>query len=155
MFKKKYIAINIIRVSKKYSANFPTYQTMGASGVDLIGSPDISDAGIVIKPGQREIIPTGIAIELPEGLEAQVRPRSGIAYKYGVTVLNSPGTIDSDYRGEIKVILINHGQKNFVIKSGDRIAQMIVSKVEKIEFSDVEKLSRTNRNNKGFGSTGV
>jgi dUTP pyrophosphatase len=155
MAKEKEILINITRVATKNISNIPKYQTVGSSGMDLSASPDIPDKGMIIKPGFREIIPTGIAIELPENLEAQIRPRSGIAYKYGITVLNSPGTIDSDYRGEIKVILINHGQKNFLILPGDRVAQMVFSKVEKIKLIDKKELSITARDNKGFGSTGV
>ena len=155
MAKEKEISINITRVATKNISNIPKYQTVGSSGMDLSASPDIPDKGMIIKPGFREIIPTGIAIELPENLEARIRPRSGIAYKYGITVLNSPGTIDSDYRGEIKVILINHGQKNFLILPGDRVAQMVFSKVEKIKLIDKKELSITGRDNKGFGSTGV
>jgi dUTP pyrophosphatase len=155
MAKEKEISINITRVAKKNITNIPKYQTVGSSGMDLSASSDIPDKGMIIKPGCREIIPTGITIELPDNLEAQIRPRSGIAYKYGITVLNSPGTIDSDYRGEIKVILINHGQKNFLILPGDRVAQMVFSKVERIKLIDKKELSITARDNKGFGSTGI
>ena len=155
MTKEKQISINIIRLATKNISNIPKYQTVGSSGIDLSASPDISDKGMIIKPGCREIIPTGIAIELSENLEAQIRPRSGLAYKYGITVLNSPGTIDSDYRGEIKIILINHGQKDFLILPGDRVAQMVFSKVEKVKLIDKKELSTTTRGSRGFGSTGI
>ena len=155
MAKEKQISINIIRLATKNISNIPNYQTVGSSGIDLSASPDISDKGMIIKPGCREIIPTGIAIELPENLEAQIRPRSGLAYKYGITVLNSPGTIDSDYRGEIKIILINHGQKDFLILPGDRVAQMVFSNVEKVKLIDKKELSITTRGSRGFGSTGI
>ena len=155
MEKEKQISINIIRLATKNISNIPKYQTFGSSGIDLSASPDISDKGMIIKPGCREIIPTGIAIELPENLEAQIRPRSGLAYKYGITVLNSPGTIDSDYGGEIKIILINHGQKDFLILPGNRVAQMVFSKVEKVKLIDKKELSTTTRGSRGFGSTGI
>jgi dUTP pyrophosphatase len=155
MTKEKQISINIIRLATKNISNIPKYQTDGSSGIDLSASPDISDKGMIIKPGCREIIPTGIAIELPENLEAQIRPRSGLAYKYGITVLNSPGTIDSDYRGEIKIILINHGQKDFLILPGNRVAQMVFSKVEKVKLIHEKELSITTRGSRGFGSTGI
>lgn len=155
MAKEKQISINIIRLAKKKISNIPKYQTVGSAGIDLSASPDISDKGMIIKPGCREIIPTGIAIELSENLEAQIRPRSGLAYKYGITVLNSPGTIDSDYRGEIKIILINHGQKDFLILPGDRVAQMVFSNVEKVKLIDKKELSITTRGSRGFGSTGI
>ena len=155
MAKEKQISINIISLATKNISNILKYQTVGSSGIDLSASPDISDKGMIIKPGCREIIPTGIAIELPENLEAQIRPRSGLAYKYGITVLNSPGTIDSDYRGEIKIILINHGKKDFLILPGDRVAQMVFSKVEKVKLIDKKELSTTTRGSRGFGSTGI
>jgi dUTP pyrophosphatase len=110
---------------------------------------------VTIKSGEFEKVPTGIRISMPMGLEAQVRPRSGLAAKYGVTVLNAPGTIDSDYRGEICVILINHGKKDFVIEPGMRIAQMVFSKVIQVDFKQVEQLDETSRGEGGFGSTGV
>jgi dUTP pyrophosphatase len=108
-----------------------------------------------LKPGGRELIPTGIYIALEEGYEAQIRPRSGLAFKHGITVLNSPGTIDADYRGEIKVLLINHGEKAFTIEPGERIAQMILAKFEQISWIEVEELDETTRGAGGYGHTGV
>jgi len=128
----------------------PFYATEQAAGLDLYSAVDE-----VIRPMERKLIPTGIAIELPEGFEAQIRPRSGLALKYGITVLNSPATIDADYRGEIKVLLINLGTEDFVIRRGDRIAQLVVSQVVRVEFEEVDELSPTNRGEGGFGSTGT
>jgi len=130
----------------------PSYQSEGASGLDLVSS---SDEDIKIEIGKRAIVPTGIFLEIPEGYEGQVRPRSGLAAKSGITVLNTPGTIDSDYRGEIKVILINLGQEDFTIKRGERIAQIVFSKVVKAELSIEESISSTERGAGGFGSTGM
>ncbi|MCL2567480.1 MAG: dUTP diphosphatase [Alphaproteobacteria bacterium] len=129
----------------------PAYATEGSAGVDLKANI-LTD--ITLNAGQRVLIPTGIACELPKGFEAQIRSRSGLAIKNGVVVLNSPGTIDSDYRGEIKVILINHGHESFLIKRGDRIAQMIISQHAKANFLQ-DALNSTQRGNGGFGSTGV
>jgi len=109
---------------------------------------------IVLKPMQRALVPTGIAVEIPPGYEAQIRPRSGLAIKHGITLLNTPGTIDADYRGEIKVILINLGEEDFVINRGDRIAQMVICPVVRVELEEVEELSTTSRSDGGFGSTG-
>ena len=144
---------NNVLIKKLNSNSFelPKYQTEGSVGMDLsafIGSD------IVIKPNERELIPTGIAISLPQNIEGQVRPRSGLALKYGITVLNTPGTIDSDYRGEIKVILINHGKDDFLVKNNDRIAQLVFSEVVKVSFNEVNDLDQTLRDQKGFGSTG-
>ena len=124
--------------------------TPGAAGYDLCASK-----AVTIKAGEFEKVPTGIRISMPMGLEAQVRPRSGLAAKYGVTVLNAPGTIDSDYRGEICVILINHGKNDFIIEPGMRIAQMVFSKVIQVDFKEVKELDETCRGEGGFGSTGV
>ncbi len=131
-------------------SKMPEMATSGAAGYDLCASK-----AVTIKSGEFEKVPTGIRISMPEGLEAQIRPRSGLAAKHGVTVLNAPGTIDSDYRGEICVILINHGKKDFEIEPGMRIAQMVFSKVIKVDFTQVELLDETNRGEGGFGSTGV
>jgi len=109
---------------------------------------------IVLKPMQRALIPTGIVVEIPPGYEAQIRPRSGLAIRHGITLLNTPGTIDADYRGEIKVILINLGEEDFVINRGDRIAQMVICPVVRVELEEVEELSTTRRSDRGFGSTG-
>jgi dUTP pyrophosphatase len=147
--------LKIYKKSNRETIKLPQYQTTGSSGLDLVANLDQDSEQITIKPNKWEIIPTGIIIELPDGCEAQIRPRSGLAYKYGVTVLNSPGTIDNDYRGEIKIILINHGHEDFIVKSGDRIAQMIISKYEQVELEEIEFLTETTRNDGGFGSTGV
>ncbi|MFP3158781.1 MAG: dUTP diphosphatase [Hydrogenobaculum sp.] len=132
-------------------ASLPFYATVGASGLDLFCVDDV----VVIRPLERALVSTGIAIELPEGYEAQIRPRSGLALKKGVTVLNSPGTIDHDYRGEIKVILINLSDKEVVIEKGERIAQMVIAPVLKVEVVEVKELSNTQRQDGGFGSTGM
>ena len=133
------------------SFELPKYQTEGSVGMDLSA---FIGADVVIKPNERELIPTGIAISLPQNIEGQVRPRSGLALKYGITVLNTPGTIDSDYRGEIKVILINHGKEDFLVKNNDRIAQLVFSEVVKVSLNEVDVLDQTLRDQKGFGSTG-
>jgi len=135
---------------KKLDENLPlpTYQTEGSSGLDLHASEDC-----FLASGDFKMIPTGIALEIPFEYEGQVRARSGLASKLGIGVLNSPGTIDSDYRGEIKVILFNFGRKDFEIKKGDRIAQLIISKVERIDLVEVEDLKNTKREDGGFGST--
>lgn len=130
----------------------PQYETIGSAGVDLRAK---LQEPVMLKPLQRALIPTGLHIELPEGYEAQIRPRSGLALKKGVTVLNSPGTIDSDYRGEIKIILINLSNETTVINTGERIAQMIVSKYERVTFKEVDELNETKRGEGGFGHTGV
>lgn len=133
------------------SFELPKYQTEGSVGMDLSA---FIGADVIIKPNERELIPTGIAISLPQNIEGQVRPRSGLALKYGITVLNTPGTIDSDYRGEIKVILINHGKEDFLVKNNDRIAQLVFSEVVKVSLNEVDDLDQTLRDQKGFGSTG-
>lgn len=130
----------------------PTRMSEGASGFDLIAAVSKE---CLLKPGERVLIPTGIAIALPHGLEAQVRPRSGLALRHGLTVLNSPGTIDADYRGEIGVILINHGENTFTIQRGLRIAQLVIQKVPPIRWKVVDTLSETKRGAGGFGHTGV
>ena len=131
----------------------PKQQSAGAAGVDLLAGLDVSGP-VRLAPGTRATIPCGFAIALPEGYEAQVRSRSGLASKYGVSVLNSPGTIDADYRGEVKVILINLGEDTFEIRRGDRIAQMVVAPVSAVGFSEEETLDATERGTSGFGSTG-
>ena len=130
----------------------PCYKTEGAAGADVCA---LLDENVLLKKGQRTIIPTGLFFEIPQGYEIQVRPRSGLAAKNGVTVLNTPGTIDSDYRGELKVILINLGDEDFEIKSGDRIAQIIVAPVTIGNFIQTDSISVTERGSGGFGSTGV
>lgn len=140
--------INIINKSEH---PLPAYETLHAAGMDLRAHLEET---ILLAPMQRKLIPTGLFIELPIGFEAQIRPRSGLAFKHGITVLNSPGTIDADYRGEIKVLLINLGNESFEIKQGERIAQMIIAKHEKASWLVVEELGTTERGTGGYGSTG-
>jgi dUTP pyrophosphatase len=141
----------IVRIINESSNPLPEYATTGASGVDIRA---FLESAIELKPLERALVPTGLFIELPQGYEAQVRPRSGLAIRQGITCLNSPGTIDSDYRGEIKIILINLSGDVQVVHNGDRIAQMVIQKTEKINWKEVAVLSETTRNNGGFGSTG-
>lgn len=141
-----------IKVINQSQFDLPAYQTPQSAGLDL--RANITES-IVLKPLQRTLVPTGLFIELPVGYEAQIRPRSGLAFKNGITVLNSPGTIDADYRGEIKVLLVNISDTDFEIKSGERVAQMIVAKHETIVWKPVENLSDTERGAGGYGSTGV
>ena len=133
------------------SIKLPTYKTSGSSGMDLVAN---IKKKITINPGNTETISTGIAVAIPKNYEIQIRPRSGLAAKKGISVLNTPGTIDSDYRGEIKIILINLSKKSFLVKSGDRIAQMILCPIAKGKFKEVKNLPKTLRGERGFGSTG-
>ena len=142
----------IVKVINKSGTVLPSYATELSAGMDLRAS--ISQP-VEIDSLQRVLVPTGLYISLPVGYEAQIRPRSGLAAKYGITVLNSPGTIDADYRGEIKVILVNLSKDKFVIEPGERIAQMVVARHSKVEWCEVEELDETERNSGGFGSTGV
>jgi dUTP pyrophosphatase len=141
-----------IRIINRSKNNLPAYETMHAAGMDL--RADLDEA-VTLKPMERRLIPTGLYMELPEGFEAQIRPRSGLAFKHGIGIVNSPGTIDADYRGEIKVLLINFSDQAFEINTGDRIAQMVISKHEKIEWQQVEILNETMRGAGGYGHTGV
>lgn len=141
-----------VKIVNKSGNELPSYETSGSAGLDLRANLEQS---VGLFPGQRKLIPTGLFIELPEGYEAQIRPRSGLALKYGVTVLNSPGTIDADYRGEIMVNLINHGSECFIIENSMRIAQMVISKVEQVTFLSVESLDDTERGAGGHGHTGL
>ena len=141
--------INIINKSKH---QLPTYATNQSAGMDLRAN---LDAPVTLKPLERRLIPTGLHIALPVGFEAQVRPRSGLALKKGITVLNTPGTIDADYRGEIGVVLINLSQEDFVVNDGERIAQMVIARHEKVDFIEVEVLDATERGEGGYGHTGV
>jgi dUTP pyrophosphatase len=145
--------VNIIKLENLGDLPLPAYATVQSAGMDLMAALQERDV-IIIKPMQRVLIKTGIVIVLPEGYEAQVRPRSGLAIKHGITVLNAPGTIDADYRGEISVILINQGQQEFIVTRGMRIAQLIISKYEKIAWNVVTEMSTTSRGTAGFGSTG-
>lgn len=141
-----------IKVVAKEEAKLPLYKTSGAAGADICA---LLEKPLVIECGKSAMVPTGLFFEIPQGYEVQIRPRSGLAAKNGVTVLNTPGTIDSDYRGEINVILINLGDKPFTVNSGDRIAQMLVAPVTQADFSIVSSLEETERGAGGFGSTGV
>ena len=141
-----------VKLINKSANPMPAYETKLSAGMDL--RADLKEE-VTLKPLERILAPTGLHIELPAGFEAQVRPRSGLAYKHGITVLNTPGTIDADYRGEIKVILINLSNENFTVKNGDRIAQMIISKHERAELELVENLNNTQRGEGGFGHTGT
>ena len=136
----------------RQDATVPRYQTSGASGFDLHAA---LDGPRTLVPKQRDLVPTGLAMAIPKGYEGQVRPRSGLALNLGVGVLNSPGTVDADYRGEVKVLVINHGQENVVIQPGDRIAQMVITPVNQVELEEAEDLDQTDRGAGGFGSTGV
>lgn len=140
-----------VRVINKSSNALPEYETLLSAGMDLRANIEVP---IVLQPLQRVLVPTGLFIELPTGFEAQIRPRSGLAFKYGVTVLNSPGTIDADYRGEIKILLVNLSDKAFEINNSERIAQMIVAKHERVEWELAEELTQTQRGEGGFGHTG-
>ncbi len=144
--------LKIKKLENSQGLALPKYETNGSAGMDLIAS---IDEDIIIKSGEIKLIKTGIAIALERGFEAQIRPRSGLALKNGITVLNTPGTIDSDYRGEICVILINHSKPDFVVSRGMRIAQMIIAKYAQAEIIEVENLDETVRGTSGFGSTGV
>ena len=143
--------VHIKKTSKLNDFDIPSYQSDEAAGVDLSASIETS---IKIRPWEREVIPCGISISMPKGLEAQIRPRSGLAFKHGITILNTPGTIDSDYRGEIKVVLINLSKDEFTIRPKDRIAQMVFTSAVQVKFKEVENLDQTKRGGRGFGSTG-
>jgi dUTP pyrophosphatase len=147
------IKVHIRQLPHGEGLPLPAYQTSHAAGLDLLAAvPDA--APVVLAPGKHALVPTGLAIALPDGFEAQVRPRSGLAAKHGVTVLNSPGTIDADYRGEIQVILINHGGEPFTVRRGERIAQMVIAPVVQAQLIPATALSDTERGSGGFGSTG-
>ena len=140
-----------VKIINKSNNPTPTYETSLSAGMDLRA---YVEGPIILSPGERKLIKTGLHIELPEGYEAQVRPRSGLAFKKGITVLNSPGTIDADYRGDIGVILINHSNEEFAVNSGDRIAQLVISKFEKVDWETSDEINSTSRGDSGFGSTG-
>ncbi len=131
----------------------PAYETLGAAGMDVRAAV-AQDEPLVLNPGEKTMVPTGLSVAIPQGYEIQMRPRSGLAAKHGITCLNSPGTIDSDYRGELKVILINHGQEAFTIARGERIGQMLLAPVTRLVWNQVEELDDTDRGAGGFGSTG-
>jgi dUTP pyrophosphatase len=146
------VEIAVTRLPHNADLSLPVYETAQSAGMDLAAA---IDAPMTLAPGKRAMVPTGLAIALPAGYEAQVRPRSGLAAKNGVTVLNTPGTIDADYRGEVKVILVNLGEDSFEIERGMRIAQMVIAPVTQASFTEVDSLSETERGSGGFGSTGT
>lgn len=145
------LSVAVLRLPHGQDLPLPGYATADSAGMDLIAA--VSDA-LMLQPGDRALVPTGISIALPRGFEAQVRPRSGLALKFGVTTLNTPGTIDADYRGEIGVILINHGREPITIKRGDRIAQLVVAPVTRVDWDERQSLDDTARGTGGFGSSG-
>jgi dUTP pyrophosphatase len=144
--------VSVQRLPHGADLPLPAYATAQSAGLDLMAA---IGSDVTLAPGTRQLVPTGLAIALPAGFEAQVRPRSGLALKHGVTVLNSPGTIDADYRGEVQVLLINHGTQPFIVRRGDRIAQMVVAPVTQIAWKQVEQLNETERGSGGYGSTGI
>jgi|SRR5665811_615877 len=147
------VQVRIMRLPHGEGLALPAYQSAHAAGFDLVAAVP-EDGALALDPGDRVLVPTGLVFELPDGYEAQVRPRSGLAFKHGVTVLNSPGTIDADYRGEVKVLLVNLGNERFSIGRGDRIAQAVIAPVTRVEIIDADELSDTGRGEGGFGSTG-
>ena len=140
-----------VKIINKSKHNLPAYETIHSAGMDLRVNIDET---LILQPHERVLVPTGLFIALPEGYEAQIRPRSGLAAKHGITVLNSPGTIDADYRGEIKVLLINHSEEPFEIKDSERIAQMVISAYTRVEWEETDELDETTRGAGGFGHTG-
>ncbi len=147
------LTVRVKRLPHGEGLPLPSYQSKSAAGLDVVAAV-AEEAPVELLPGAHAFIPTGFALELPQGYEAQVRPRSGLALKHGVTLLNSPGTIDSDYRGELMVILVNHGSEPFVVRRGDRIAQLIIAPVAQVEITAADELEATARGEGGFGSTG-
>lgn len=146
------VSVLLQRLSHGADLPLPAYETEGAAGLDLraaIATP------VTLAPGARALVPTGLAMQLPAGFEGQVRPRSGLALRHGITVLNAPGTVDSDYRGEVSVVLINHGSEDFTVTRGDRIAQLVIAPVSHARLSEVDMLSETARGAGGYGSTGI
>ena len=146
------VTVDVVQLPHATDLQLPDYATAQSAAVDLLAAVT---GNIVLSPGERALIPTGLAIALPDGYEAQVRPRSGLALKNGITLLNSPGTIDADYRGEIGAILINHGEETFNVERGMRIAQMVVAPVTRFTWNEQEELGKTDRGAGGFGSTGI
>ncbi|MQB21942.1 dUTP diphosphatase [Agrobacterium tumefaciens] len=147
-------ALKLIRLPNGEGIELPSYETTGAAGMDLRAAVEAGET-MTLRPGERALVPTGFIFEVPFGYEAQIRPRSGLAIKNGITCLNSPGTVDSDYRGEVKVILANLGQADFVIERGMRIAQMVIAPVTQVTVTEVSEFTETTRGAGGFGSTGV
>jgi dUTP pyrophosphatase len=149
---KATLRIKVVRLQHGRDLPLPAYQSEGAAGMDLLAAVD---KPLKLKPGARALIPTGLILEIPCGFEAQVRPRSGLALRHGISVANAPGTIDSDYRGEVQVLLVNLGDKSFAITRGERIAQLVVQRVERAELSEAVEITSTHRGAGGFGSTGT
>jgi dUTP pyrophosphatase len=147
------IPVEVMQLAHAEGLPLPAYQTADAAGLDLTAAI-ADDAPVTLAPGARAVVPTGIAIALPSGTEAQIRPRSGFAARYGITVLNAPATIDADYRGEIGVLLINHGSEPFVVRRGERVAQLVIARVARAQFLPVGELPPTSRGSAGWGSTG-
>lgn len=143
------VGVQLKRLPHGEGLALPAYATSGAAGMDVLSAEDV-----VLTPGMRHAVATGLSMAIPEGYEIQVRPRSGLAFKHGVTVPNTPGTIDSDYRGELKVLMINHGSEDFVIKRGERVAQLVLAPVTQARWDEVDELDDTDRGTGGFGSTG-
>jgi dUTP pyrophosphatase len=143
--------VKVVRLPHAAGLDLPAYQSAGAAGLDLMAAVE---APVVLRAGKRALVPTGLVLELPTGLEAQVRPRSGLALRHGITVLNSPGTIDSDYRGEVQVLLVNLGDRAFTVARGERIAQLVIARCERVALVEVSVASATRRGAGGFGSTG-
>jgi len=141
-----------VKIQISEGAHVPEYASPGASGADVHA---LVDEDLILRPGQTALVPTGIFLELPDGFEAQIRPRSGLAIAHGITLLNTPGTIDADYRGEVKIIMTNFGDKDFIVRNGMRIAQMVFARTWQADFEIVTELRPTERNNGGFGHTGV
>jgi dUTP pyrophosphatase len=147
------VIVEVSRLPHGEGLALPAYQTEHAAGLDLVAA--VAEAApLTLAPGERVLVPTGLAIALPAGFEGQVRPRSGLALKHGITVLNAPGTVDADYRGEVSVVLINHGSESFVIRRGDRIAQLVIAPVHRVQLIPTLVLSETSRSTGGYGSTG-
>ena len=144
------VRVKIKRLPHGHGLDLPGYATEGAAGMDVLSAESLT-----LKPGQRHAVATGLSVAIPQGYEIQVRPRSGLALKHGITVPNTPGTIDSDYRGELKIILINHGDDDFAIERGDRVAQLVLAPVTQAAWEEVEDLDETTRGEGGFGSTGI
>jgi dUTP pyrophosphatase len=147
------VIVRLLRLPHGEGLPLPTYHSEHAAGLDVVAAVP-ADAPVAFAPGARALIPTGFAIELPSGFEAQLRPRSGLALKSGVTILNSPGTLDADYRGEVKVLLVNLGSEPFMVRRGERIAQLVVARIEHVRIEPVSELGGTTRGEGGFGSTG-
>ncbi len=147
------LPVEVVRLAHARDLPLPAYATSGSAGLDLRAALPES-APVTLAPGERALIPTGLSLAVPEGYEAQVRPRSGLAVKHGVTCLNTPGTIDSDYRGEVHALLINHGQEPFEVRRGERIAQLVIARHERAVWRELDSLSETERGTGGFGSTG-